>query len=32
MTREDTIKILSILKASYPNFYKELTKKMQKQQ
>lgn len=27
MTREDTIKILSILKASYPNFYKELTKK-----
>ena len=27
MTIEDTIKILSILKASYPNFYKELTKK-----
>ena len=27
MTREDTIGILSILKASYPNFYKELTKK-----
>lgn len=26
MTKEDTIKILSILKASYPNFYKELTK------
>ena len=27
MTREETIGILSILKASYPNFYKELTKK-----
>ena len=27
MTREDTIKILSILKASYPNFYKDMSKK-----
>lgn len=27
MNREETIGILSILKASYPNFYKELTKK-----
>lgn len=27
MTREETIGILSILKASYPNFYKDLTKK-----
>ena len=27
MTREETIGILSILKASYPNSYKELTKK-----
>lgn len=27
MTKEETIGILSILKASYPNFYKELTKK-----
>ena len=27
MTRENTIKILSILKASYPNFYKDMSKK-----
>ena len=27
MTREETIGILSILKASYPNFYKDITKK-----
>lgn len=26
MTREDTIKILSILKAAYPSFYKTMTK------
>ena len=27
MTREETIGILSILKASYPNFYKDMSKK-----
>ena len=26
MTREETIKILSVLKAAYPNFYKTMTK------
>ena len=26
MTREDTIKVMSILKAAYPNFYKNMTR------
>ena len=27
MTRDDTIDLLSILKAAYPNFYRDMTRK-----
>ena len=26
MTREDTLKIMSVLKAAYPNYYKDMKK------